>query len=168
MYVYIVLPQSHCPDLAPRLAPTWNSALSRAQSGWVVAMSGQVGASLDESGPAPTVLNMFKIIGVWPRFQLVGARSELKRGKLELSRYQLELNRSSVGVKSGQNFFLTLPRLVQTYMWLRPSPDSRRLMQINQDSSRLHCDSPRFNYDLSRLNYDLPRLNYDFPRPSPD
>jgi hypothetical protein len=29
----LVMPQSHCPDLAPRFAPTWKSALIGAQSG---------------------------------------------------------------------------------------------------------------------------------------
>jgi hypothetical protein len=60
----LFMPQSYCPNMAPRFAPTWKSALIGTQSGWVVARS-----SRDESEPAPTVLNMFKIIGAWPRFQ---------------------------------------------------------------------------------------------------
>jgi hypothetical protein len=112
-----LMPQSHCPNLAPRFAPTWKSALIGAQSGWVVARSGQVGASRDEWGPAPTVLNMFKIIGTWPRFQWVGAMSELRRGRSELSRDQS----GWIGAQSG--------------------------LSQDKISSRHHHDSSRPSYD---------------------
>jgi hypothetical protein len=62
-YAWFLMPQSHCPDLAPRFAPTWKSALIGAHSGWVVARSGQVGMNRDQprqfwtcsklSGPGP-------------------------------------------------------------------------------------------------------------------
>ena len=83
------MPQSHCADLASRLAPTLKSALVGVQSAYVGESSGYVGVSRagrDRSGSHPDrLLRVILYRGSAPTF-LIGAKSGLSQGKSVLSR----------------------------------------------------------------------------------